>query len=52
VEGRHAELRGNDLAERLELEDGGDLPGAGGPGLIPGPGTRSHMLQLGPSTAK
>ena len=25
---------------------------AGGPGLIPGQGTRSHMLQLRPSTAK
>ena len=26
VEGRHGELRENDLAERLALEDGGDLP--------------------------
>ena len=25
---------------------------AGGPGSIPGQGTRSHMLQLGPDTAK
>ena len=27
MEGRHAELREKDLAERLELEDAGDLPG-------------------------
>ena len=26
MEGRHAELREKDLAERLELEDAGDLP--------------------------
>ena len=25
---------------------------AGGPGLIPGQGARSHMLQLSPGTAK
>ena len=27
-------------------------PNPGGPGLIPGQGTRSHMLQLRPSAAK
>ena len=27
-------------------------PNAGEPGLIPGQGTRFHMLQLGPGTAK
>ena len=27
VEGRHGELRENNLAERPELKDGGDLPG-------------------------
>ena len=27
-------------------------PNAGGPASIPGQGTRSHMLQLKPSTAK
>ena len=36
------------VAQWLRLHD----PNAGGPGSIPGQGTRSHMLQLRPGAAK
>ena len=36
------------MVQRLKLR----APSAGGPGSIPGQGTRSHMLQLRPREAK
>ena len=45
---KHKEQRTFLVVEWLRLH----TPNAGGPGLIPGQGTRSYMLQLRPGTAK